>query len=664
MKLTAELALKQVKGNKKRTLGAVIATTLSTALLTAVMSFVTSGYKMLEDFLEPGLGEYSGAYRMLLFVPALFLSLLIAFMSVTVISNIYEISASKRLIEFGVLKCVGATGKQIRETVRYESLWISLFAVPAGLLLGTLIGFIGVLAAGRYVSYFNDLSRSIIMRPFSFSLEFHVSFVTYVLAAIVSFLVILISAGKPARRSGNITAIQCMKGIHDMTVGVDKVNDRIVIEKLFGYEGNLAYKNIKRNKSGYRSSIRALALSITLILFVGSFEKQAQGAIDWMTGMGDDMLVDYTSVMNDTINEKTGKPQAEIAAPIPYDTADRITERLREYQADYEVIGVGSDKETFKAIPDADVMSAGFLDTAGVLNEYGEIKCELITVDRDNYSRICEKAGVPVGSNILINSYAYNDNGEIKTMAPIDGEIHEITLIDAANETKMIKIEGMLTVEELASKAFNGISQPPIRVIIPTGDSRYFTWYSNPEDDEDFTKFARGIMDEIYPILTEDSYIEQGYSVRISRADQMIKVMNIAVILGEILLMGLIILLIVMGLAGVISTLSSSIRMRKREFAVLKSVGMTRASLEKMIFCESIICSSKASITGITTGILLPWLINLSIRKVLPVKYELPLTSLFIGILIVFVIMILVAKVEIQKLRGQNMIEDIRMDLM
>ena len=200
MKLTAELALDQVKRNKKRTLGTVMATSMATALLTAAMCFVTSGYTMLENFLGPGLGEYSGVYMMILLIPALFLGMLIICMSVTVISNIYESSAGKRLGEFGVLKCVGATRKQIRETVIYESLWISLSAIPLGLLSGTLIGFLGVLTAGHYVSYFNDLSKSIIMRPFAFSLDFHVSVITYIAAAIFSLAVVLISAGKPARK--------------------------------------------------------------------------------------------------------------------------------------------------------------------------------------------------------------------------------------------------------------------------------------------------------------------------------------------------------------------------------------------------------------------------------------------------------------------------------
>ena len=111
MKITAQLALSQVRGNKKRTIGTILATSLSSALLTAVMCFATSGKKMLTDFLGDGYAEYAGAYQFIIIIPALILGLLIAFMSVTVISNIFAASANKRMQEFGVLKCVGATKK-------------------------------------------------------------------------------------------------------------------------------------------------------------------------------------------------------------------------------------------------------------------------------------------------------------------------------------------------------------------------------------------------------------------------------------------------------------------------------------------------------------------------------------------------------------------------
>ena len=102
----------------------------------------------------------------MLAIPALLLGLLIAAMLITVISNIFSASANKRIQEFGILKCVGATGRQIRASVIYESLWLSLTAIPLGLIAGTILGYISVKFTGHFISDTNDAAKEIIMRPF------------------------------------------------------------------------------------------------------------------------------------------------------------------------------------------------------------------------------------------------------------------------------------------------------------------------------------------------------------------------------------------------------------------------------------------------------------------------------------------------------------------
>lgn len=663
MRLTAELALDQVKGNRKRTIGTITATALSAALLTAVMCFATSGYKMLENFLGPGLGEYAGAYLMMLAIPSAFLALLIMFMSITVISNIYESSTVKRLGEFGVLKCIGATRRQIRETVIYESLWISILAIPLGLLAGTVIGFIGVTIAGRYIAYFNELSKSIVMRPVTFELGFFVNPVTYVFSALFSGMVVLASAAKPAVKSGKISAIECIKGIHQNLIKNVRVKENPVIRKIFGYEGTLGLNNVSRNRTAYKSTVRALALSVMLILLAGSLKNQADNAMKWMGSMGNDMLVDYISIMDERENKQTGKPESVIVKPISDDTAQEITDKLGNYHEGLEIIGVGFDSTTYKTIADKNTVNSELLSISETVDEFGEIDTELLIADEKTYTMLCKKADVPVGSNILINHYCYNDNGRIKELEPFSRDTNKIKLIDSSNVEKELSIDGILYKEQLPSKGFYSLVPAPVRIIVPSGSVRGFTWYADPKDDISFTQYARGIMDEYYPILTEDSYVDQGYSVRISRADQMIKVMNIAIILGEIILSGLIILLMIMGFAGVISTLRANVRIRQREFAILKSVGMTNSALERMVYSESAICVLKGCIHGIIWGIVLPYAINLTVRKVFPVRYEVPLLSLLLGVLVVTLLVVLITWAEIGKMKGQNIVEDIRKDI-
>lgn len=119
-----------------------------------------------------------------------------------------------------------------------------------------------------------------------------------------------------------------------------------------------------------------------------------------------------------------------------------------------------------------------------------------------------------------------------------------------------------------------------------------------------------------------------------------------------------------MGFTSVISTLATNIRIRSREFAILKSVGMTNASLYKMLYCESVICIIKAFIPGIILGIAIPFAINLSIRKAFPVLYHIPWVVLVAGIVVLPVIVMIITHAEISKLKNKSIIDEIRMDIM
>ena len=662
MKITSQLALSQIILNKKRTIASILAIALSTALVTAVMCFATSGNQMLIDFLGPGYGDYAGAYSAIVAVPALLLGLLIAFMSVTVISNIFAVSANKRIQKFGILKCVGGTKKQIKASVLYESLWLCLISIPLGLLSGTGIGYIGVRITGHFVADINELARSIIMRPFSFSLSFHVSVWTYLFAAVFSFVIVLASAYKPAKAVGKLTAIQCVKGSTESKDFKEiEIKDGLA-EKILGCEGAIAYKNIKRNKSGYKATIRALSLGILLLLLTGGLSGQAKEFREWMNPNSKEMMVDYCSIRDIEFHKKTGKKEEKIVAPISAVTYNEIAERLSEYDA--TVYGVGSDACTYHALLDQDVLSEEMLQAPNIFDENQETEVELVAVDDKLYRNLCDRAGVAYGNNLLINTYAYNDNGRMKTISPFKEGVTEIVMVNAADEKQTIRVGGILNQEDLKEQGFHEMNPYPVRMVVPDIDARYFDWFCTPDDEQAYTEFARKIMDEYYPILTEDSYVEQGYTVRIARVDTMVKMLNIAIVLAEIVLYGFVILLIFMGFTSVVSTLATNIRIRSREFAILKSVGMTNASLRKMIYCESILCMIKAFIPGITLGIAIPFVINVSIRKVFPVLYHIPWSILAVGIAVLVGVVMMITCVELNQLKGKSIIDEIRMDVM
>lgn len=662
MRVTAQLALSQLKLNRKRTLGSISAILLSTALVTSVMCFATSGNRMLTDFLGTGYGNYGGAYFLIIAIPALILALLISAMSVTVISNIFAASANKRIQEFGILKCVGGTRKQIKESVIYESLWLCMIGIPLGLLVGTVTGFLGVKIAGHYISSINELSRSIIMRPFSFALSFHVSIWTYVFAGVCSFFIVIRSAGKPAKKVGEITAIECIKGLGaNKNLKNTEVRDGFVTF-LFGYEGALSYKNIKRNKAGYQSTIRALSMGILLLLLTGGLGGQGKAFRDLMNPDSKEMMVDYCSIRDYEVNAVTGRIEEKIAVPISAQTYNEITGKLSEYGG-IQVYGIGNDSCTYHALPDAKDLSDDMKEAPGIFDENGETTVSLVAVNEDLYQELCARAGAAYGSNLLINHYSYNHNGRIKEAAPFRKDTGEITLINAAEEKTRLRIGGILQKEDLTEKGFRELSPNPVRIVVPNIDARYFDWYCLPDDEQAYTEYARKIMDEYYPLLTEDSYVEQGYTVRISRADTMVKMLNVAIVLAEIVMYGFVLLLILMGFASVVSTITANIRIRSHEFAILKSIGMTSASLRKMIYIESILCMLKASAAGMIPGIIIPFVINLPIRRAFPVLYHIPWGTLVSGMMILISVVMLITCMEVRKLKNKNLIEEIRMDI-
>ena len=91
---------------------------------------------------------------------------------------------------------------------------------------------------------------------------------------------------------------------------------------------------------------------------------------------------------------------------------------------------------------------------------------------------------------------------------------------------------------------------------------------------------------------------------------------------------------------------------------------MTTEELSKMLITESILCTVKASVKGVPLGITIPWLINLSIRKMFPVLYTIPFGIVLISVAVICVLVLSITMFNVCKLKKQNIIETIRMETM
>ncbi len=659
MKITAKLAYSQLKINRSRTLWTLIAIALSAALTTAVYSFVASGNAMIVNFLGENYGLYGKSYLVLLMIPASIFGIIIFAMSVTVVSNVFRISAQERVTQFGIMKCTGATKKQITDTVMYESVLLCAIGIPVGIGLGLLLAFGGIRVANHSLDDLNDLAH-IMINEINLSLEFVFSWQALLLSASICFLTVLFSAWFPAHKAAKVPAIDCIRGANEIKIDRKQVHTSPLVDKIFGFEGTLAAKNIKRNHRNFRATVISLSVGVILFIGLGELGNQASAIEDVISPDVDQTVIsEYISAYTRDINKVTGRKETTFLHPIDSECGNSVKQKLEEFE-NTSIFGIGNDLDTYYAVLPQTLISAQMRDALEDEEQRtDELEVEIITLDQENYAKLCQKANIPLGSTILLNHYRYNDFGEEVNLEPFSSTIKEVNLVKADGSTLEMPIQGILTQEEIPKELFYANTNP-VRLILPRAMVRGYSWYCAPTNIGRFIEYSNRILEDSFPSDADSSYMEEGFNTRVYKINDYMKVMNIAIALVSVFMYSFVVLLMLIGLTNVISTLSTNVLMRSREFAVLKSVGMTPESLRRMLNYESILCTVKALLYGLPIGIAVTCFINLPIRSMFPIPYKLPWLAILLCVMVVFFITWSTTRYAAHKLDNQNIIETIR----
>lgn len=660
MNILFSFACKQLKRKKGRSVITAAAIALSAALLTAVVNFVASGRAMLVNFLGKDYGLYGGAYMMILLVPAVFLAALIIAMSVIVISNAFRLSANERISQFGTLKCVGATKKQIYQTIMYECVLLCAVAIPLGVLAGYLLSFLGIGIVNLYMEELNVLVRSM-MRQVNFALSFVFSPIALLVSTVISLGTALFAAMLPARKAMRISALDCLRnGGETDTSGYKRT--RITIDAKGKVEYQLARKNVSSYRKRMHSAVTAFSISIMLFITLGGLQEIAGGIQDYITmDYGYSVIADYTSNFKNTVNPKTGRRQQECAFPITAETAEEITAKLREYEGT-DIYGDGQDYTTYVALLGEQDLTEEMRQAIAVDEGQVEtiLEVERIILDEKHYGELCEQAGIAYGGTILLNDYHYNDNGTERHIVPLTEAVTTLELEKADGSRDTVQIDSVLTLEEIPKQLLYPNTNP-IRLIVPsTGMTvRGYNWLANPADEDGFMAYAKDVLEGYFPQNGLD-YGEAGYTSRVFGAQDFARIMNIAIILAAVFLYAFVFLLGLIGVLNVISTVSFQIKSRAREFAVLQSVGMPSESVRKMLTVESVLCAGKALVVGLPIGTAIVLLMARCVKMLFPIPFHMPWAAILITISISFLVMWGTVRISASTLKKQNIIETIR----
>lgn len=208
---------------------------------------------------------------------------IIVFGSVALIGNSFSISVNERKKQYGLLSSIGATRKQLKRNVLYEASILSVIGIPLGILAG-----IGGMAVTLYfvsdllVGFLNQGSQDMAIQ-----LQMSAALWAIVLAAVIGFVTILVSAYLPARKALRMSAIEVIRQSQDVRIRPRQVRTLRLTGKLFGPEGTLASKNFKRNRKKYRATVFSLFISVVLFISATSF-------CDYMTNALEGIIETYS----------------------------------------------------------------------------------------------------------------------------------------------------------------------------------------------------------------------------------------------------------------------------------------------------------------------------------------------------------------------------------
>src|SRR5574344_911193 len=211
---------------------------------------------------------------------------------IMVIYNSFAISVMERKKEFGILSSVGTTKKQIMLSVLYEALIVG----SIGIILGLIASFLGI---GILIKTINYILRDMLETPLKLSF-----YPLYVLVPLIFMsIVVLISAFIPAIKASKITPIVAIRGNDDIKLKNKKVKENKLITKLCGVESSIAYKNMKRNKKKYKTTVISLVVSFVLFVTFSTFSSLITKGTELLVGNVDfDIEYQYYNNSDDGVS--------------------------------------------------------------------------------------------------------------------------------------------------------------------------------------------------------------------------------------------------------------------------------------------------------------------------------------------------------------------------
>lgn len=563
---------------------------------------------------------------------------IIMFTSIFVIRNSFNISLTEKTRELGILASIGATTKQLRKSVLFESIIYALISIPLGII-------IGILAIGIVLFIVNNLLTSGGVEIIdNFNLKLVISIIPISIAVLTSFIMIILSAIKPAIRASKISPIDAIRSSNDIKIKSRKLHTSKLTKKLFGIEGEIASKNFKRSKKKYRTTIFSIFLSIVLFLSM-------QSIVSNVFDVSSTQYVKRDYNMYVSSSKQTNKERLDYFEKIT--NLNGIENYVLEKSAILEIDKNHITKEhleTYNIVNNIAIYAIGEKAYNSYLKElgltYDEANGKAILYDTNiNYVYEEGKDGV---KRVEYRMTDFNEGDNISYIQKKYDLQTGYEIEVGSGDIEIIKITDKLPMGNLLKT-----SQFPTLIVSDTTIENF-----------DYTVGNLYLKANNAEKLQEQiSNIDKSNTSNIYNIEADVKAQNNIVLVISIFLYGFIIVISIIGITNIFNTITTNMALRNREFAILKSIGMTDKQFKKMIRYESLFYGLKALLFGLPVGILLSYLIYTQTANIYQSGYKIPFISIGICIVFVFAIIFITMRYAIRKSNNQNIIETIRREV-
>ena len=583
---------------------------------------------------------------------AVALLVIVAIGAVSLIYNAFAISVSERTKEIGLLSSIGATKKDIRTIIYAEALLLGTVAIPFGIGLGFLTSWAMLDVFGAYLGKILYVDISMKLYPNMWLL---------LVTIVLTYLLVLLSAGVPARSASQISIIDNLKNVKN-AFKIKRSNDNLSIETL------LAKRNLKREKKSFRAVALSLAISVFLFvsanafsIYILSFVEAEQKKIGYdlrvrysleLGENGFEDLYDFIS-SQDGIDEIGWVAENTVAQNVllssSWVTDNYIASQwatLKENTDLYKsplYVFVISDERYAEFLSqngletDNTIYASAFYeetDTEGVNAEYPILKNGQYQADVRYMS---EAASDRLSQDINENpsgSFDYEDYYDTFYSIQITIGDYDFPLEFRANNGGV----NVLLPESRISECYAEIVSKEIMVQSPN--------YNNIQANIVDYLSSKGLADDISIYNASESYESQR---------------NLAAMI-KLFSSSFLILMTVISCANVFNVMTTSLNMRKRDFAVLRSVGMTLGQLFKILCIENLCNGIISVVIGGVAALPLCYILYKSIVIGAVIDFTFPVEACLLASLAMIAIMFLTSVYGLFKIKKGNVITDIRND--